>query len=106
LQLHYKPYGKKYRKNGQNVTPEEVITFGREAIYVMLRLSLPLLISGLVVGLIVALFQALTQIQEQTLTFIPKIVVVFLLVLVMMPFMGRTMGGFMALITDQIITIG
>lgn len=88
------------------MTPEEVITFGQEAIFVMLRLSLPLLIAGLVVGLIVALFQALTQIQEQTLTFIPKIIVVFLLILVLLPSMGSVMSGFMALIVDQIITIG
>lgn len=49
---------------------------GREALIVILKLSLPLLLVGLVVGVIISIFQAATQIQEQTLTFIPKIIAV------------------------------
>ena len=60
------------------MSPEFVISFGHEAIKVTLLVSLPLLLLGLIVGLAVSIFQATTQIQEITLTFVPKIVVVLL----------------------------
>lgn len=61
----------------------------RGALYVTLKLSLPLLAVGLIVGLSVSLFQALTQIQEQTLTFIPKILAVIATILFMLPTLLR-----------------
>ena len=60
------------------MTPEFVIAFGYEAIKVTLLVSLPILFLGLIVGRAVSIFQATTQIQEITLTFVPKIVVVLL----------------------------
>lgn len=69
------------------MTPEFVVAFGYEAIKVTLLISLPILLLGLVVGLSVSIFQATTQIQEITLTFVPKIVVVLLGFLVFGPWM-------------------
>ncbi|OKY74590.1 MAG: EscS/YscS/HrcS family type III secretion system export apparatus protein [Desulfobulbaceae bacterium DB1] len=61
--------------------PMEAVTLGQNAISITLLLSAPLLLVGMVVGLLVALFQATTQIQEMTLTFVPKIVAVMLALL-------------------------
>ncbi|MFZ5761000.1 MAG: flagellar biosynthesis protein FliQ [Thermodesulfobacteriota bacterium] len=61
--------------------PMEAVTLGQNAITITLLLSAPLLLVGMVVGLLVALFQATTQIQEMTLTFVPKIVAVMLALL-------------------------
>ena len=67
------------------MTPEFVIGFGRQAIEITLLLSLPLLGLGLLVGLMVSVFQATTSIQEMTLTFVPKIIAVFLALLISFP---------------------
>ncbi len=78
----------------------------REAVLVLLQVSGPILIISLVVGLIISLFQALTQIQEMTLTFVPKIIVVFISLLLLFPFMLATMQGFMERLVDRIISLG
>jgi flagellar biosynthetic protein FliQ len=57
-----------------------------------------------VIGVIIALFQALTQIQEMTLVFVPKIIAIFVTLLLTLPFMGATMGAYMNQIVDLIIT--
>ena len=62
-----------------------VITIGREAILTMLMVAAPILISGLMIGLTVSILQAITQVHEMTLTFIPKIVVVALSLLIFLP---------------------
>ena len=67
------------------------IDVGREALMVAAKISLPILMTGLIVGLCVSLFQALTQIQEQTLSFIPKIFAVIAAVFVMLPWILNTM---------------
>jgi flagellar biosynthesis protein FliQ len=63
------------------MSPLEVVTLGQKAVTITLMLSAPLLITGMVVGLAIAIFQATTQIQEMTLTFVPKIVAVMLALL-------------------------
>jgi len=63
------------------MVPMEAVTLGQNAVAISLLLSAPLLIIGMVVGLFVAIFQATTQIQEMTLTFVPKIVAVMLALL-------------------------
>jgi flagellar biosynthetic protein FliQ len=60
------------------MTPESVLTMGREALQVTLLISAPMLLVALGVGLLVSIFQAATQINESTLSFIPKLVAVFL----------------------------
>ncbi|MCU0575694.1 MAG: flagellar biosynthesis protein FliQ [Desulfobacterota bacterium] len=67
------------------MTPETITTMMAEAIKITLLVSAPMLILGLLVGLAISVFSAVTQIQEMTLTFVPKIVVVFLALLMTLP---------------------
>ncbi len=76
------------------MTPEMVITIGRDAITTMLLVAAPMLISGLIIGVTISLFQAVTQIQEMTLTFIPKIVIVAVSLLVFLPWMTNLLLDF------------
>ncbi|MEE8422986.1 MAG: flagellar biosynthesis protein FliQ [Thermodesulfobacteriota bacterium] len=76
------------------MTPEAVATIGKEAIETVLLISAPMLGFGLVVGIMVSIFQAATQIQEMTLTFVPKIVAVFIALLIFFPWMMQTMIEF------------
>ena len=69
------------------MTPEFVVSVANEAVKTALLLALPLLGAGLIVGLIVAVLQATTQVQEMTLSFVPKIIVVLLALLAAMPWM-------------------
>lgn len=73
------------------MTPEFVTAIGKETIEVILMVSAPVLIAGMVVGLLISVFQAVTQIQEMTLTFVPKIIVVFLVLLALAPWMMEIM---------------
>ncbi len=85
------------------MTGAQTIDLAREAIYVLLVVSGPMMIVGLVVGLVVSLFQALTQIQEMTLAFVPKIIAIFITLLMTLPFAGAKMSGLMQLISERII---
>jgi flagellar biosynthetic protein FliQ len=76
------------------VGSEFVIRLAGEAVYTVLKASAPMLLLGLVVGLIVSIFQATTQIQEQTLAFVPKIVAILLGVLVFGPWILTTLVDF------------
>jgi flagellar biosynthetic protein FliQ len=76
------------------MTPEMAITLGRDAIYTMLLVAAPMLISGLLIGLIISVFQAITQIHEMTLTFIPKIVIVAISMLIFLPWMVNKLVDF------------
>ncbi len=69
------------------MTPETVITLIERAVMVLIMVSAPMLLAGLVVGLLVSIFQAATQINEMTLTFIPKLVVTFLVLVLAGPWM-------------------
>ena len=84
----------------------EVMEVSREAIMVALKVGAPILVLALVVGLIIALFQALTQIQELTLTFVPKILVMFVALMALMPFMLATMVTFGQSLMDRIVALG
>jgi flagellar biosynthetic protein FliQ len=80
----------------------EVLDVGREAIWLTLQLCAPILLVGLIVGVLIGFFQALTQIQEATLVYAPKILAVFVALLLLLPFMGALMAGFMAQIAARI----
>lgn len=71
-----------------------VVTIGREAIKVALMLALPMLLAGMVSGILVSVFQVATSIQDMTLTFIPKILSVFLALIIAMHWMIRVMTRF------------
>lgn len=85
--------------------PADVLEVSRDAIWVLLKISTPILMVALVVGLAIAFFQALTQIQEMTLTFVPKIFAIFISLAVLLPFMGQVLSGFMDRIADRIINM-
>ncbi|MBI1683915.1 flagellar biosynthesis protein FliQ [Caulobacter hibisci] len=84
------------------MTGSEVLDVGRDAIWLTLQLCAPVLIVGLVVGVAIGLFQALTQIQEATLVYAPKIVAIFISLLLFLPLMGALMSGFMRQIAARI----
>ena len=77
----------------------------REAVIVLMTMSLPVMGVGLAVGLLIALFQALTQLQETTLVFVPKIIVVFASLLLFLPFMLATISTFFEGVADKIIAL-
>jgi flagellar biosynthetic protein FliQ len=76
------------------MTADQVLDVAREAIFVLIKLGAPIMLVALVVGVLVALLQALTQMQEMTLSFVPKIVAILLTTLVALPFMTATLIGF------------
>lgn len=76
------------------MTDQFVIHIVREAFYHVLLIVGPLLIVSLIVGLIISIFQAATSISEQTLTFVPKILSVVLLIVILLPFMLSTLKTF------------
>ena len=83
----------------------EVVDVAREALWVTLKIAGPLLVVSLLVGLVVSFFQAITQIQEMTLTFIPKIIALFGLLFVLLPFFGHTLEVFSGFLFDKIVMI-
>ena len=84
----------------------EALDIGREAIWVMIKAAGPLMVVALVTGLIISIFQALTQIQEATLTFVPKILVLFVSMLLFLPFVLATLRGFTLELFDRIVGMG
>ena len=80
----------------------QVLDIGREAIWLTIQLCGPIMIVGLLVGVGIGLLQALTQIQEATLIYAPKIVAVFVSLLIFLPLMGALMSGFMKTIAARI----
>lgn len=82
----------------------ELLEIARLAMVVMLKVSGPILLAGLAVGLVISLFQAVTQIQEQTLTFVPKILVIFLALLLLLPFMLHSLMDFFRSLMERIAT--
>jgi flagellar biosynthetic protein FliQ len=72
----------------------EALDIGRDALWLTLIMAGPVMLVGLVVGVAVSVLQALTQVQEQTLVFVPKIIAIFLALLLFLPVMGALMGGF------------
>ena len=81
----------------------EVLDIGREGLWVLIKMLTPVMVVGLGVGLIVALFQALTQIQEMTLVFVPKILAIFLVLMLVLPFMGQALAAYMNQIATLIV---
>ena len=86
------------------MTGAEVLDFAREAIWTMLAMAAPVMVVGLAVGVMIALFQALTQVQEMTLVFVPKIIAIFVSILIFMPLMGSVMSTFMNGVADRIVS--
>jgi flagellar biosynthesis protein FliQ len=88
------------------MTPEDVVHIGKKAIETVLLTSAPMLIAALVIGLVISIFQAATQINEQTMTFIPKIVGVFVALLFFGPWIMEILITFTTGVITQIATVG
>ena len=78
-----------------------VVSLTMDAISVAMKVAVPMLLAGLVVGLIVSVFQAVTQIQEQTLTFAPKVVIVFVVLAMTGPWIGSQLVRFTFHVFDR-----
>ena len=88
------------------MTPEFATDLLHRALGLMLVTAGPLLLAALCIGIVVSLLQAVTQIQEQTLVFVPKILAIFVTMLIALPFMGAVMSGYMTRLADLIVTGG
>jgi flagellar biosynthesis protein FliQ len=77
------------------MSPLDTLDFARESIYLLIEISAPAMLTALVVGVAIGLIQALTQIQEMTLVFVPKILAIFLVLLIALPFAGAAMASYM-----------
>jgi flagellar biosynthetic protein FliQ len=85
------------------MAPADTIEIARAALIVVLTVCGPLLMTALVVGAGVSLLQALTQVQEQTLSFVPKLIAMGLVLLLSLPMIGHAMADFTRLIADRIV---
>ncbi len=88
------------------MTGAEALDIATQGIWTLIIVSMPMMLVGLLVGVVIALFQALTQIQEMTLVFVPKIVAIFITMLIALPFLGATMAAYMDRVVDMIIVGG
>jgi flagellar biosynthetic protein FliQ len=88
------------------MTGAEALDIATQGIWTLIIVSMPMMLVGLIVGVVIALFQALTQIQEMTLVFVPKIVAIFITMLIALPFLGATMAAYMDRVVDMIIVGG
>jgi flagellar biosynthesis protein FliQ len=88
------------------VTGAAVLDIARDGIVTFLKVAGPLMTVALAVGLVVSLLQALTQIQEQTLIYVPKILAVFAAMMLMLPFMSDALAGYMTRIAARIASGG
>jgi flagellar biosynthetic protein FliQ len=84
------------------MTGADTLDFARESIYLLIELAAPTMLTALVVGVVIGLLQALTQIQEATLVFVPKILAIFLVLLLALPFAGEAMATYMTSIAARI----
>ena len=85
------------------MTGAETLDVARDAIWTIVKVSSPLLVVGLVDGVTISLIQALTQIQEQTLVFVPKILAIFITLVLALPFMADALNSQMLRISSRII---
>ena len=83
-----------------------VLEVGTEAIWVVLLTAGPVMMAGLAIGLVISLFQALTSIQEMTLTFVPKILVIFIAIIIFLPFMMTEVIEFTMRLFDRMVALG
>ncbi|MGV3635380.1 MAG: flagellar biosynthesis protein FliQ [Pseudorhodoplanes sp.] len=88
------------------MTGPEVLDVARDAIITLVLVASPLMLIGLAVGVVISLFQALTQIQEMTLVFVPKILAMFIAMLIALPFMADSLQGHMMRISTRIVSGG
>lgn len=84
------------------MTPEMAVSICRKAVQIVLLCSAPMLLAGMIVGLLISIFQAATQINEQTMTFVPKILAVFVTLLIFAPWIIKLLTTFTTGIFDTL----
>lgn len=84
----------------------EVLDIARDGILTLILVASPLMMVALIVGVAISLLQALTQIQEITLVFVPKILAIFLALLIALPFMSDALQGYMGRLAERIVAAG
>jgi flagellar biosynthetic protein FliQ len=87
------------------MTPDMAINICRKAVQTVLLCAAPMLLAGMIIGLMVSIFQAATQINEQTLTFVPKIVAVFITLLIFAPWLIKVIIAFTLGVFDTLATL-
>lgn len=85
---------------------DHVLDLARESILVMIKIGAPVMVVALLVGVAIALIQALTQMQEMTLSFVPKVLAIFATILLSLPFMANTLINFGEGLFRQIAMLG
>lgn len=93
------------KRGGEIMNAAEVIEIVREGIYVLIMISAPLMLVALIVGLAIALLQALTQIQEATLTFVPKVLAMLIMLTITLPYMLQTLMDYTIKLQEKIVHI-
>jgi flagellar biosynthetic protein FliQ len=86
------------------MTGPEILDISRDAIFTLIVVASPVMLVGLAVGIVISLFQALTQIQEMTLAFVPKILAMFISLLIALPFMAEKLQAEMLRLVARIVS--
>ena len=86
------------------MTPFDAMELAQAGMILVLTIAGPMLIASLIVGVVIGLFQALTQVQEMTLTFVPKLLAIGIVMLLSLPMIGRSMANFMTLLSSHIVS--
>ncbi len=86
------------------MTPFDAMELAQAGMILVLTIAGPMLITSLIVGVVIGLFQALTQVQEMTLTFVPKLLAIGVVMLLSLPMIGRSLANFMALLSSHIVS--
>lgn len=87
------------------MTEELIMTLGTDAIRTMMFLAAPMLLAAMVIGIMVSILQAITQINEATLTFIPKMLAVILVLAMLAPWMLKTMKSYTASVFEHVVEV-
>jgi flagellar biosynthesis protein FliQ len=88
---------------GAPLPPADMLMLARSALMLLLTISGPMLVASLVIGVVIGLVQALTQIQEMTLTFVPKLLGIGIVMLLSLPMIGQALSAFMEQLSARII---
>ena len=86
------------------MSPGDTLALAKSALLLVLTIAGPMLIAALIIGVVIGLVQALTQIQEMTLTFVPKILVIGVVMLMSLPMIGQALSAFMNELSSRIVS--
>lgn len=88
------------------MTEAQLLDIAREGMWCLIKIAAPVLLSGLAVGVLISILQSVTQLQETTLTFVPKVLVMFAALILFLPFMINTLSDFWRSLLDRMVSGG